>query len=64
MWYLWKNETSSGWQLLESSEDEEYIKGREKELGAGLAMGVGAFRAMCTKYMVTDHDLPEEDKKH
>ena len=64
MWYLWKNETNSGWQLLESSEDEEHIKNREKELNAGLATSVGMFRSMCTKYMVTDHDVPDAEKKH
>ena len=60
MFYLWRNKLGAGWELIESSEDEEYIRVREKECTTAVACN--PIKGLGTAYIVTDYEFPIEEQ--
>lgn len=59
MFYIWKREMGSAWQLVESSESEAYIAQREQELRK--SQGGGRLASWGTAYKVTDYEMTGDE---
>ncbi len=62
MWYAWKKELGSEWQLVYSTESEEEIRAKEAELRRNL--GGNRLTSWGTAFKVTDYELSDEEKKN
>ena len=59
MFYIWKREMGNPWQLIESNEDEAYIKQREQELRS--AQGGSRLGSWGTAYKITDYEMTGDE---
>lgn len=60
MFYIWKRETGKPWELIESSEDEEYISKREQEMR--MQQGGSRLASWGTAYKLTDYNMNDEER--
>ena len=61
MWYAWKRELGKEWTLIFSTDSEEEIKEKEKELRR--EQGGNRLASWGTAFKITDYELSDEEKK-